>query len=230
LRAAPLRGFTIPGVRTRILTALFADDTTVYLNAHDSYSTLLIVLNRWCAASRARFNVDKTELLPIGPKEYRDKVAATRCLHDGDVPIPLDVRIVPDGMAIRLLGAWVGNDICQKSVWAPMLRKVEENLLNWSKRKPTLKGKRLVVGLEVGSRTQYLARVQGMPKVVEASFLKIVRMFLWGQAAAHLPVALKILYEAVENGGLALLDLEARNKAISIMWMKDYLNLSASRP
>ncbi len=230
LRAAPLRGFTIPGVRCRIITALFADDTAVYLSAQDSYGTLLLVLERWCAASRARFNADKTELLPIGPKSYREKVLTTRCLNDGGVPIPLDVRIVPDGTAMRLLGAWVGNRVCQNSVWAPMLKKVEENLSSWDRRRPTLKGKRLIVGLEVGSRTQYLARVQGMPKTVEVAFLKVIRKFLWGKAATHPPIALKILYDPVQTGGLDMLDLEARNTAISMMWMKDYLNLSGARP
>ncbi len=230
LRAAPLRGFTIPGVRSRIITAMFADDTAVYLSAQDSYGTLLLVLERWCRASRARFNIDKTELLPIGPKTYREKVALTRCLREGGQPIPLDVRIVPEGTAMRLLGAWIGNKICQKSVWAPMLKKVEENLTCWDKRRPTLKGKRLIVGLEVGSRTQYLARVQGMPPTIEAAFLKLIRKFLWGKAAAHPPIALTTLYDPVSRGGLALLDLEARNVAINIMWMKDYLNLSGTRP
>ncbi|KAI0705071.1 hypothetical protein C8T65DRAFT_556394, partial [Cerioporus squamosus] len=229
LRSAPLWGFTIPGVSERILTALFADDTTVYLSAGDDYNLLLSILWRWCDASRARFNVEKTELLPLGPKAYRDKVVATRCLHDGGVPIPLDVRIVPDGTAMRLLGAWVGNKICQKSVWSPLLKKVEENLLKWDKRRPTLKGKRLVVGLEVGSRSQYLARVQGMPVSVELAFEKLVRKFMWGNAAASPPISVKMLYDMPTNGGLSLLDLKARNQAIDIMWVKDYLNISCSR-
>ncbi len=230
LRAAPLRGFTIPGVRARILTALFADDTAVYLSAHDSYGTLLAVLSRWCAASRAKFNVDKTELLPLGPKDYRAAVVATRCLQPGGVPIPLDVRIISDGTPMRLLGAWIGNCVCQKSVWAPMLRRIEENFTSWGRRRPTMKGKRLVVGLEIGSRTQYLAKVQGMPKTIEAEFLKLIRKFLWGNAAAHPPIAMKVLYSPIERGGLALLDLVARNEAIDIMWMKEYLNLSGARP
>ncbi len=230
LRAAPLRGFTIPGARARILTALFADDTAVYLSANDSYGTLTAVLRRWCAASRARFNVDKTELLPLGPKSYRAMVVATRCLQPGGDPIPLDVRIIADGTAMRLLGAWIGNQVCQKGVWAPMLRKTEENLLSWGRRRPTMKGKKLVIGLEIGSRTQYLAKVQGMPKAVEVEFLKLIRNFIWGAAAMHPPIALNVLYNPVVKGGLALLDLVARNQAIEVMWMKDYLNLSRSRP
>ncbi len=201
LREAPLRGFSIPGVRERILTAFFADDTTVYLSARDDYGVMLAVICRWCAASRARFNVDKTELLPIGSKAYRDRVVESQSLGNGASLIPLDVRIVPDGAAIRLLGAWVRNGISQKAVWAPMLRKIEENLTRWNRRKPTLKGKRLVVGLEVGSRTQYLTRVQGMPKVVEAELTKLVRKFLWGESVRTPPVAMKTLYDSPTRGG-----------------------------
>ncbi|KAI0718699.1 hypothetical protein C8T65DRAFT_529424, partial [Cerioporus squamosus] len=230
LRMAPLRGFAVPGVRERILSALFADDTTVYLSAFDDYGLLLTVLSRWCAASRARFNSEKTELLPMGPKAYRDRVLETRCLGNGTSIIPLDVRIVPDGTAIRLLGAWVGNGINQCAVWSPMLRKIEENLQKWNKRRPTVKGKGLIVGLEVGSRSQYLTRVQGMPKAVESLLVKLIRIFLWGESVKTPPVAAKTLYDHPKNGGLGLLDIESRNEAVEIMWVKDYLLLSQARP
>ena len=42
-------------------------------------------------------------------------------------------------------------------------------------------------------------------------------------------VTLEYLHYPHEEGGLNLLDIKARNEAIEIMWMKEYLNLSPSR-
>ncbi|KAL1751422.1 hypothetical protein FB107DRAFT_222095, partial [Schizophyllum commune] len=46
-------------------------DTTVYLTEEDDFSVLQRVLDKWCIASKARFNVGKTEIIPIGNKRYR---------------------------------------------------------------------------------------------------------------------------------------------------------------
>ncbi|KAI0702815.1 hypothetical protein C8T65DRAFT_516421, partial [Cerioporus squamosus] len=229
LRAAPLRGYCIPGMADRLLTALFADDTTVYLSARDDYATLLAVLDRWCAAARASFNAPKTELIPVGSKAHRARVIATRCLRVGGAPIPLNVRIVPDGVPVRLLGAWVGNGICQDAVWQPMITRIVANLEKWGRRRLTLKGKKLAIGFELGSRTQYLTRVQGMPLSVEARLIKAVRRFIWGNVATP-PMRLETLYLPCSKGGIDLLDLKLRNEAIELVWLREYLDMTPLRP
>jgi len=65
-----LSGFDIPGTDEKLITTLFADDTTVYLSQDDLFDDLTDTLNLWCKASGARFNVSKTEIIPIGSKTY----------------------------------------------------------------------------------------------------------------------------------------------------------------
>jgi hypothetical protein len=43
-------------------------------------------------------------------------------------------------------------------------------------------------------------------------------------------IALDILQRPIDEGGLNLLDLKARNEAIDIIWLKSYLNFSPTRP
>ncbi|EIW60552.1 uncharacterized protein TRAVEDRAFT_105237, partial [Trametes versicolor FP-101664 SS1] len=71
LRKSGLRGLRIPGEAERLIAKLFADDTTVYLSSNDEYADVCEVTARWCRAARARFNAEKTEILPIGSPEYR---------------------------------------------------------------------------------------------------------------------------------------------------------------
>lgn len=71
LRKSDLTGYQIPGARDRLITTLFADDTTVYLSEGDSVASLEEMLDKWCKASGAKFNLDKTEIIPIGTEKYR---------------------------------------------------------------------------------------------------------------------------------------------------------------
>lgn len=70
--------------------------------------------------------------------------------------------------------------------------------------------------------SQFFANVQRMPSEVLRDLMKMVRSHVW-DGKTHVPVALDYLYLPIEKGGLGLLDLEARNDAIDIMWLKRYM-------
>ena len=129
LRSSPnLKGFTIPGVPQRVVVNLYADDTTVYLCKADSYTDLQCILSRWCLASGARFNLEKTEIVPIGRIEHRARVVSTRCVHPSDPPLHPNIRIAVDGHPVRCLGAWIGNDLRECTPWNPVIDKVRSTL------------------------------------------------------------------------------------------------------
>ena len=185
----------------------------------------------WCAGSRARFNKDKTEVIPIGSEEYRAQVLATRCIdgqHD-HADIPNSVHIAGDGESVRVLGAWIGNKVDLAATWAPVLQKTEAFLERWGRCHPTLIGRRNIIQMGPGGITQYLTVVQGMPKSVEHSLNVMIRNFLW-QRAKTPPVGMETLCLPIEEGGIGLLDIEARNEAIELTWVKRYLDLSPKRP
>lgn len=64
----------IPGVDECLIVTLFANDTTVYLRQNDNIGKLFKILNRWCIASGAKFNIKKTVVLPISTLTYRQGV------------------------------------------------------------------------------------------------------------------------------------------------------------
>jgi hypothetical protein len=91
-------------------------------------------------------------------------------------------------------------------------------LNRWNMGHPTLFGRRLIIQMVVGGMTQYLAKVQTMPKQVEDTLEKIIRNFMWNGNKA--PVSISTLHLPIEQGGVKLLDLRARNQAINIMWLR----------
>ena len=229
LRSSELKGYKIPGNDEKLIANLFADDTTTFLSADDNFADLQIILDRWCKASTAKFNIKKTEIIPIGSNEFRKTVLETRKTKEDHGMIPKNMHIAKDGEAIRILGAWLGNKINDEGVWAPTIEKIDQNLKWWERSHPSMEGRRLIVQMVIGGMTQYLTQVQGMPREVEKRIAKRVRKFMWSEKQMS-PVNEQTLYTPIEVGGRAVLDIASRNEAISVMWLKSYLSFGPDRP
>ncbi|KZT18632.1 hypothetical protein NEOLEDRAFT_1079750, partial [Neolentinus lepideus HHB14362 ss-1] len=57
----------------------------------------------------------------------------------------------------------------------------------------------------------------------------MTRHFIW-EESTHPPIGLDHLYQPKDRGGINLLDIRARNEAIELTWLRDYLNLGTQRP
>jgi len=114
-----LKGYDIRGKQERLVATLFADDTIVYLDHTDDFGTLVEVLDEWCIAAGAKFNIAKTEMIPIGTPDHRDRVRATRFVNGlGGPLIPDHIKIAAEGEPIRTLGK---NRLCAGPLgtWTP---------------------------------------------------------------------------------------------------------------
>jgi hypothetical protein len=100
----------------------------VYLDSSDDFGTLTDVLDEWCIASGARFNIGKTEMIPIGSITHRDRVRANRFVNGTDgTAIPGHIKIAAEKEPIRTLylvvcicfGCWVhiSPAICEAKVF-----------------------------------------------------------------------------------------------------------------
>jgi hypothetical protein len=76
----------------------------------------------------------------------------------------------------------------------------------------------------IGSMTEYLTQVNGMPEKVLKHLQKAQSEFMWGGAKSS-PVQQDRLMAPIAEGGKNLLDLKARNDAIQLMQLKSYLEL-----
>ncbi|PPR01210.1 hypothetical protein CVT24_006120 [Panaeolus cyanescens] len=231
LRQSNLKGLQIDD-RERLIASLFADDTTVYLSQNDDIEGLYNILERWCSASGAKFNVTKTEIIPLGSKEYRENLIESRKINQEANPIRHDIHIAETGEPVRVLGAWVGHEIDQSAIWQKVIDDINDILRRWNKGFPTQEGRRLIVGMYIAGKTQYLARVQGMPEDIEDRIQRIINQFMWDKELDNFspPIKNSILTDPIESGGRKVLDLKARNEAINIMKIKTYLSQDSTRP
>ncbi|KAL0956717.1 hypothetical protein HGRIS_002839 [Hohenbuehelia grisea] len=88
-----------------------------------------------------------------------------------------------------------------------------------------MEGRTKIVQMVIGGTTQYPTMVQGMPGDVEKKLEKRAVDFVWDDKTSN-PVSKNMLYAPIKQGGRNLLDIKARNEAIRITWLKEYLKLS----
>ena len=228
LRKSELKGYSIPGQVEKLIATLFADDTTTFLSIEDDFGALNKILDDWCIASKANFNISKTEVIPIGSPEFRESVIRNRCTKPGGSTIPDNIHIVEEGTSIRILGAWFGNKADASAPWTSVLEKIDKSLAAWEKSNPTMEGRRLIAQMVIAGMTQYLTQVQGMPANVERLLTRRAVRFMWAGKCSL--VNEQTLFKPLGAGGWALVDIKSRNKAIDIMWLKSYLKFGPDCP
>ena len=71
---------------------------------------------------------------------------------------------------------------------------------------------------------------QGMPELIREALTNKIKKFIW-EDNNHVPrLGMNHLEQKTEEGGIKLLNIKNRNEAIEIVWLKNYLNLTSSRP
>ncbi len=205
---------------------------TVFLAQYNNLDVLTNILNEWRMVSDVKFNISKTEILPIGSPSHQSTVYNywnSAGLDLSGQEIPADIRIAKDREAICTLGTWVGNNMKQARVWTQTLDKVEESLNQWELGHPTMEGHQLIMQMVVGGMMQFLTKVQGMPQEIEKRLEQRVQKFLWGNKN-KININKETIYAPITGGGQNLLDIPIRNKAITVTWIHTYLDLSLSHP
>lgn len=116
-------------------------------------------LEEWCKASGAKFNQEKTDIIPIGTSAHRQRMIESCMLSKADPhPINNNKRIAKDGNAIRILELWLGNDTNAATPWEPIIDKIDVALKYYSKLHPTLKGKKMISQVVIGGFMQFLTK------------------------------------------------------------------------
>lgn len=70
------------------------------------------------------------------------------------------------------MGGIIGNTVDEAQIWEPVTAKIEELTDKWSKRRLTMKGRRLIISFILQSKAQYLLATNDPPSSVMARIAK----------------------------------------------------------
>jgi len=186
------------------------------MNENDNKKTLEQTIRNFCEASTAKFNNEKSEILLIGTKEYRNNVIKTETINKtNNDKLDQAIRIIEDNDLLRILGAHIGNDSKTNIQWKTILKRQSRILKKWAKTSLSSKGKELILKALIQSRTLYLATANEMPKNIAQRMTRQMKSFIWEDKRPLMNWM--DVTQPKENRGLGLPDIEARLEAIQVM-------------
>src|SRR5258708_4344905 len=233
IRSSPqIKGLNIniPSASHNVTLSLFTDDAAIFLAKDNSPMTLFNHLDEWCLSLGAKFNKNKTVVIPVRSPNYRRYINESRKLNlSSDFLFDNSIHILKDGESTRYLGAHLGNQISGNEPWPRIINDIEGSLKQWDKAYPSIEGRKHIVQMVIGGKSQFITAAQGMPSKYEDYLNKRIRTFLWNSDAPP-PIATTSLSDNHQKGSIKALDIRARNKAINIMKLKKLADYSPECP
>lgn len=186
-------------------------------------------MRSFCEAFMAKFNDEKSEILLIETKEYRDEVVRTRKTNKTTSSrIDQFIRIVKIKESLRTLEAYISNNN-KTSVQLENILEIQAKILeSWSRINLLTKGKELVLKALLQSRVIYLAIANKMPKDIAQRMTCQMKFFI--QEGKRSLMNQTDATEPKNNRGLNLPDIETRLEVTQVMWLKKYLVPITERP
>lgn len=208
MQNSQIEGFNMQDVNA--LISQFADDTTLYLRASVSVLREVVrTLEIFHKNTGLVINYDKTCIYRIGSLANSDaQIYTTRQFHWTNQPIELlgvKIPVIPDDKLICTLN--YENVVC----------KMNRVLTSWSTRNASLSARVLIVNTLIASLFVY--KMQVLPDIDIELLQRIdncIYDFVWHGKQPK--IARNILIRDKSQGGLRLVNLKDRQRALKVQW------------
>ena len=166
-----LSGFNAGASTSRSLMVshlLFADNTLIFCDA--SIDQMLIhrmVLIWFEAMSGLKVNLGKSELVAVEAVHNMDLLVAVLGCKQGSLPM-------------KYLGLPLGAKFKDKSIWNPILKKMERKLVGWKKLYLSKGGRVTLIKSTLSNLPTYFLSLFPIPASVANRLAKLQQDFLWG--------------------------------------------------
>jgi len=200
---------------------MYADDTNLFLSTtKDNIKDIADCLEATSYAIGCKFNLDKTDILPVGSD--RHKAAAKR----NGVALPGAYVLAPDS-PLRILGVWIG---CRKQAgprWAQILTHTRKLIGQWNAIGASVQNRVLIAKLLMQSRCYYLLDGNGIPPVTLTKLSNLINRFVRGRYSL-LPY--RMMASPLAEGGLNFPSLVHWKAAYDLKFLGDLTQGDQSVP
>ena len=188
----------------------FADDTLIFCDANiDQMLILRMVLIWFEAVSGLKVILGKPELVAVGAVHNMDLLVAVLGCKQGSLPM-------------KYLGLPLGAKFKDKSIWNPILEKMERKLVGWKKLYLSKGGRVTLIKSTLSNLSTYFLSLFPIPASVASRIARLQRDFLWGglgdEPKFHL-VDWSTVCSPLSSGGLGIRNLRTFNVALLGKWL-----------
>ena len=199
-----IEGITLNQIKS--ILNQFADDMDVFsLNTEKSIKAIFMELERFRQHSGFTISYEKTTLYRIGSLR-----------HSNAMMYGID-QVAWSNEDITVLGVTIAHENLVHKNYDTLIEKTKKVLGAWQNRGLSLIGKIQVINTLVASLFVYKMMVlPRIPQYVVKNVYNIIRNFIWNDRKSK--IAFKILQNPKQHGGLNLVDLTNRDKALKATW------------
>ena len=192
---------------------LFADDTLILCGADSDQLWYLQGVFTWFQAiSGLKINLGKSELVPVGDVPNVQALVGI-----------LGCRV--SALPLTYFGLPLGASFKNKSIWNPVVEKIEKRLAGWKRFYLSKGGRITLIKSTLSNLPTYYLSLFPIPKSVARRIEKLQRDFLWvgldDEPKFHL-VPWKRVCEPLMSGGLGIRNLTMFNQALLRKWLWRY--------
>ena len=189
---------------------LFADDTLIFCEADPVKLEHLRSVFLWFeAVSGLKINLGKSEMVPVGEVPNLEALAQILGCQTASLPM-------------KYLGLPLGAPFKAKSIWNPIIERMEKRLAGWKRLYLSKGGKVTLIKSTLASLPTYFLSLFPIPVGVAHRLERIQRRFLWsgmGEDTKFHLVSWSQVCEPIQNGGLGVKDIQRFNKALLGKWL-----------
>ena len=192
---------------------LFADDTLLFCDANLVQLEFLRHVFTWFeVVSGLKVNLHKSKIVPVGDVPNLEELVAV-----------LGCKL--SALPMTYLGLPLGAKFNSKTIWNPVIEKMERRIAGWKRLYLSNGGKLTLIKSSLSNLPTYFLPLFHLPSEVANRLKKLQRDFLWNgmgdQPKFHLVNWAKVC-EPIQNGGLGVKYLRFFNQSLLGKWLWRY--------
>jgi len=200
---------------------MYADDTNLFLSAaRDDVEDVAKCLEDTSYAIGCKFNLDKTDVLPVGSDRHKARTKANGI----DLP---GAYVLAPGSPLRILGVWIG---CWKQAaprWAQILTHTKKLIGQWNAIGASVQNRVLIAKLLMQSRCYYLMDGNGIPPSILTKLSNLINRFVRGKYSL---LRYQMLAPPLAEGGLNFPSLVHQKEAYDLKFLGNLTQGDQSLP
>ena len=209
-----VKGLSVPGLKP-VKVMLYADDINLFLRREDSVPEISECLTSVSRAIGSKFNMDKTDIKPVGPHEFQLACYANQNMGGPSIP---GAHILPPADPLCVLGVWVGSRDFAADRWDQIDKHVKKIISQWRAIGALARNRSILAKALMLSRCHFLMDGNGIPPGMVRKIGNKISNFVRGKFSA---MAYNTLEAPLEEGGLNTPSLASRKMAVDLKFLSD---------
>ena len=220
---ATLQGFSLLGLPP-VKLMFYADDLNLFLRAREPLAPIKQCLDESCFAIGSLFNIEKTDIKPLGRLAFREACFASQSMNGEALP---GGYVLAPNSPLRVLGVWVGSPDMAKDCWSQLSSHISSISLRWTSIGTSLPNRVLVAKALMLSRCYWLLDGNSIPGSWLQRISNKIMRFVRG-SFSRAPYS--YLEAPIVDGGLNCPSLISRKAAYNLKFLGDLISSPCDTP